>query len=391
MGCKEKPLKTKRWLSIIILSGLTIRLFLASQESFNFDMSSFIKDVQIARLGKNIYLEQPHYNYSPAFLYVLAALGSLQSVLAALPFPVIERAFISSVDLATLVVLIEIAKVKKLPIPKTAALFFLNPIAIYISGYHGQFDNLAIFFLLLGILLYKKKKDRSGKIKTALLWIMATTGLIIKHTIAFAVGALFAAAAKNKKTAILFLASSAVFFLITLLPFAHEASSQIINQVFSYRGETGIWGFSFILNRVCGNCTLPPINILGAHLNLNLWNLYFSAFIVAFFLLISSLKKTDLARICLFGFLYFLTFTVGIAPQYLVLPIALGALFPTIWFYLFSLATSLLLFTNSTNFQLQNISILHWNLVWAVTFLWFSSELKRIKNQQMLNIECRSM
>src|SRR3989344_1732550 len=135
---------------IILVIGLGVRLYLA-KGSYNFDIVATQQDVEIFRQGKNIYLHQTAYNYSPYFYYMAGFFGLVQDILPFLEIKFIARAFYSFIDLITFFVIYKIATQRKLSPIKTAGLFFLNPVSIIISGHHGQFDNIAIFFLLLAV------------------------------------------------------------------------------------------------------------------------------------------------------------------------------------------------------------------------------------------------
>jgi ABC-type microcin C transport system permease subunit YejB len=51
-----------------------------------------------------------------------------------------------------------------------------------VTGYHGQFENFAILMVLTGILMYLWFAARPV-LGTALLWLFATAGMIVKHNV----------------------------------------------------------------------------------------------------------------------------------------------------------------------------------------------------------------
>lgn len=201
---------------IILVIGLGVRFYLA-KGSYNFDIVATQQDVEIFRQGKNIYLHQTAYNYSPYFYYMAGFFGLVQDILPFLEIKFIARAFYSFIDIITFFVIYKIATQHKLSAIKTAGLFFLNPVSIIISGHHGQFDNIAIFFLLLAVYFAGKNKIKN-KMKGKIIWSLLTIGLIVKHIIAFQVLFFFVLFTKKKIVAISLFGLSIVVFLLTLLP-----------------------------------------------------------------------------------------------------------------------------------------------------------------------------
>lgn len=354
----------RRKIVLVIVLGLFFRLLLA-KGSYNFDVAQFIQTGQVARTSLDIYANSQYYNYSPLWFLILGLLDRFYVVFPLASFSFIERAFISLIDIATFFLLYRIAMQRRLLSLKTAALFFLNPITIIISGHHGQFDNIAIFFLLLAVYFAGKNKIKN-KMKGKIIWSLLTVGLIVKHIIAFQVLFFFVLFAKKKIVAISLFGLSIVVFLLTLLPFVPASGGQIINRVFLYGGVEGLYGMTYFLGNIfSGSIFAGP----------GLYQVYKIIFLIGYLLFVMLIRPKDIARGILLSILFFLTFTSGIGAQYFMLPIAFGVLFPTRWFYLYTLAVTLFFLGSVDELNIYTFKVFEWNTVWLFTIFWFISEL----------------
>lgn len=137
-----------------ILLGTALRL-LAAAQGFNYDLDSYWIVSDLVLRGDSVYAGTTRYNYGPVWYLILGALRKFVSVLSLddkTSFHIAVAGFLTVVDIV-------IAGLLKRRFGLAVALcFFLNPISILITGYHSQFDNLAIVFGLCGCLLI----DRGG-------------------------------------------------------------------------------------------------------------------------------------------------------------------------------------------------------------------------------------
>lgn len=355
--------KTKLALLAIVCCGLTLRLILASGP-YNYDIIAFLQDVKLFNEGKNIYLYQTAYNYSPFIFYIIGIIGLIHSTIKIFPYEFVHRSIISFIDVFSLLVLLSLAKTKRLSPTKTALLFFLNPVSIIISGRHGQFDNIVVLFLLLALVVYYQQDvvKRYGKLK---MLILLTASVLVKHILVYQVLLIWSFILKNKGKAAKMFLFTVVVFLLSLLPFIFDAPKQIVKQVFFYGGAGTHYGIPYFLNFLCLDCEWKK-TVLQA---------YKYIFIIMLFTFSFFVRQRDLARSCLLAILFFFTFTSGIATQYFIIPIALGALFPTKWFYLYSAITTLFFLGTIEEFDLLAFKTFTFNTVWLFATLWFVSEI----------------
>jgi len=343
-------------LTLIILNGFFIRLIMAATFYGNCDMSWFTVTANNVLAGDNIYTATNHYNYSPMWSLVLAGLKKIQLQFPVVTFGFMVRFFGCVVDTVSLAFLLLIAKNEGLLATRTAALFYLNPVSFLITGYHGQFENFAVLMILIGLWAYLNFRDKAV-LGTALLWIFATAGMIVKHNIFYELIICLNTAIKRYWLKLLLFAVSVCIFLATFIPYWSTGKEGIINNVFKYSSEHyAIWyGIRSLFN-------FPPIKYV---------------FITAVFAFGLFFKDKDIIHNCLMGILFFLAFTTGIGVQYFVLPIALGAIRPSREFSLYSLAASLFLLGNQDNVFIPGFHLLAWNVVWLSVIYWFALEMKR--------------
>lgn len=344
-------------LILIILNGLLVRLIMAATFHGNYDVGWFTVTADTALAGNNVYTTIGKYNYSPVWFLVLAGLRKVQLHIPGITFAFMIRFFGCVVDLASLAFLMLIARSERLPVIRTATLFYLNPVSFLLTGYHGQFENLAVLMILVGLFAYLRLRHKAV-LGTALLWIFATAGMIIKHNIFYELIICLNTAVKRYRVKAALFVVSVCIFLATFLPYWSTGSKGIINNVFLYSSGYGhIYGIMSLFN-------FPPIKYV---------------FIAGLFGFGLFLKGKDIIRNCLMGMLFFLIFTTGIAIQYFVLPIALGVLRLSKGFLLYSLVTTLFLLGDIDNVYVPGFHMLGWNVVWLSVMYWFILELKRRK------------
>ncbi|NDC42048.1 MAG: hypothetical protein EBZ77_10945, partial [Chitinophagia bacterium] len=123
-----------------LLITFVMRLWLSTL-GHNFDFESYMEVVGLMERGKNVYAETCRYNYAPAWMWILLGLKTAFGAQFRLAVAVVP----SLADIAIAWLLYR--RGNKLP----ALLFVWAPVCIMISGFHNQFDNLAILIALLAV------------------------------------------------------------------------------------------------------------------------------------------------------------------------------------------------------------------------------------------------
>jgi hypothetical protein len=350
-------------LLLVILNGTITRLIFASVLYGNNDIKNMERVSKLVVDGKNVYANYKNYNYSPVWFHFLGAFQRLHQRVDALTFSCITRSFLTFIDLLTLLFLLLIANLEKISLVKTSIFFYLNPVSYLITGYHGQFENFAILMVVIGLYAYLKLRHKPV-LGTALLWIFATVGMIIKHNIFYELIICLNRAIKRYWLKFLLFVVSVCIFLSLFIPYWSEGKNGIIKWVFMYSsGYFGRYGILSLINLralkwafIAGMCVFPLF-----------------------------LKSKDITRQCLMGMLFFMTFTTGISIQYFTLPIALGALRPSKGFLLYSLAATLFTIGSGNNVAIPLLEeIVTWNIVWVASVFWFVTELQRDRRPELI-------
>lgn len=358
---------------LIILNGLAIRILLAVYCFGNWDMHAYADIADIMQTDKDLYSGYRMYPHTPIWAILLGWISDIEFQIDFLPFHALVKIFLTGIDLASLLVLLAIAQQKQLSKVRTALLFFLNPISFLITGYHGQFNNLPILMLLIGLCFYLYLKNYPI-LARIILWLSITVGTMAKHVIFYEV---LICLNTVKRLWVQF----ALFGLSVLLFFASFGTyligdfEGIVKYVLSYGdSKWDPYGIGSVT-------TFPLVKYI---------------FIIILFLFPFYIRGQDLLKQCLLGILFFLTFTTGIGPHYFMLPLALGALRPSMGFLLYSLAGTLFLLGLQGNidfilFQWNHgsyfgIGYFQWNLMWLASVYWFLSELYQIRFEAQSNL-----
>jgi len=338
------------FLLLILLIGTLLRLWLAYAYFGNFDMNSYSTVSEIVLSGQNVYNTTPYYNYSPIWFNLL---GSLRIISDSLPisFHFAVRGFLTIIDIFTLILLLIIGiseGLTKNGLIRLSLLFYLNPISYLITGYHGQFENLALFFIVLGLFFFFKMKNGNTIFKY-LSWLSFSAGLIVKHnTLIMAITGITNIFKKGRYIAFFFFIT-VVLFLLSFIYYWIGGSQGIISHVFMYGGISGIYGVTSFIK-------FPALKYI------------FVAGLLVYPLII---QNRDIVDQLLLGSLFFLTFTTGIGIQYFVLPVVFGALRPSNWFLLYTFITSIVIIGAVENLDLFGFSFFSFNAVWICALFWF--------------------
>ncbi len=200
---------------------------LAPLRGYNFDVESYRIVADIVSAGGNVYAETDRYNYGPIWFHILHALDVMpwfdQEGVVGLRWKV--ASFLTLVDLGILWLLVEQYSIK------VGALFFLNPLSILITGYHSQFDNLAVLTGLLSVVLYDRRRSEHSK------WLcLAGIGisLCVKH-ILFLFPCWLAVKEERLSRKVMVLFVPYAIFLGAFLWYLPEGGGGIVKNVFMYR------------------------------------------------------------------------------------------------------------------------------------------------------------
>jgi hypothetical protein len=326
--------KEHMYLVILISVGIFLRFFVMCI-GHNYDFESYCVVGEISGNFRNVYAETYRYNYGPIFLIIQGVLYKIAYL-----FPNWELAYrvlmVSTLTLADLGIACFIANRYDI---KKSMLFFLNPVSIIITGYHNQFDNIAVFLALLSILFYNE--DESFNKKDFFFVAFLSLSLITKHILF--IFPLFIILKKGLpiKKRLLFTFVPPMAFLVSFLPFALQSSDAlngIIHNVFLYKSFNNAPLLS-IIYRFIGFPMEYSIIVFGLLMAL-------TAFIC---------RNIDYEKQIFVYLISMVAFSSAIANQYLVIPIvAIIVLETGIFKYIYILMASIYLILQSDGLGLLN-------------------------------------
>jgi hypothetical protein len=336
-----------------IVIGVGLRLYLAYAFRGNFDQLSYEIVADIIKRGGNVYAETNRYNYSPVWAYVLSYLNQIAS-LSHLQFHFVIRSFLTIVDiLIGFFVGLTCARLGLTDARIGFSLYLLNPVAIQLIGFHGQFENLALLPLLIATYIYSRQPTTPP---WKWIWLLGTISLLIKHITVFAVWMLFQYTTSKRRAAIMFLVSL-LAFMTTFLPFLPDGRSGIIRNVFMYQSVAS-WGLARWLPKLLIQTVFYEFMIL-------------SPFIAKNYLSLSQARSMEFSGVALIALIF------GIGKQYFIIPVILGSIFCSNWYWAYTLvAACCLAGSNAINhFGVidQPLTSAVWNIVWLAALGWLLS------------------
>jgi hypothetical protein len=210
---------------VVLLVGLGARWFFLTKGN-NYDFDSYRIVADLAAQGKNIYANTSRYNYGPVWFNMIHLLDVLAGHSPAV-FRWLLLGLLSAVDAGIAWLLWR--KVGRL----AGCLFFLNPVSIMITGYHNQFDNLAVLLGLASVIVYGDDFERPiNRRKFGGLMLLGLS-LMTKHVL-FIFPLWLAVKQKGWRDKCVTLAVPVGIFLLGFAPYWAAGKDGIINNVFKY-------------------------------------------------------------------------------------------------------------------------------------------------------------
>lgn len=315
---KRKNLSRLQLLFIAALSlGIFLRL-LAATRGHNFDVESYWLVGDIFNEGGNVYAETRRYNYGPVWFFIVSYFHKI-SVLFDDPFTFFRYAI---TFLLTLVDIGIAFWLKRQFGYKAAILFFLNPISIIITGFHSQFDNLAVYLGMLSISTYQAAKTNKKGFLSAL--ILLGLSIMTKHLLFIFPFWLFIRE-KGLGRKIAALTVPVAIFLAGFVPFWAVGYEGIKQHVFLYRSFN---------NAPLLNYSLPPFAVF-----LTGQVLFIAALVAGAFIF----RKLEIKKAFLFYTALLVVFSSAVTNQYLAIIMPFISVYANPVFLLYTLVAGLYL------------------------------------------------
>ena len=290
----------------LLLAALLVRLVPAALVFGTGDVSQSIAWGEAIHRGANPYATNFKIAWPPLWL-PLAWLSYEASQAWWVPVHLAAKSIPIAVDVIIVFLLHRAARDYRLPPMRTALLYALNPVAIYICALHGNFDQIPTMCALQAVLLVDRRgHDRAHR--HAAVWL--GVGAAFKTWPLFLLPALIAQVGGLRRRAEAAAIAIAIFAAALLLPVPFVGWQAAIDPLI-YRSEPEWWGItslSFLFH------VAIPANAI-----------FYAAMAAAALLLLAA--RPPAATGALLLLLTFLATTPGFGVQYLVwiLPIALLA------------------------------------------------------------------
>ena len=319
-----------------IALGIMAR-FLVMVWGYNFDFESYKSVGDIVSKGGNVYAETSRYNY--AFIF---------SVIQGIGFSIFgkyEELFrVYIVGLLTTADIGIFLWIKKKYNLQKGLLFFLNPISVIITGYHNQFDNIAVLFALLASSYFDEESQELTK-KDCIAILFLTLSMLTKHILfLFLVWIFFRKKQQGLLKRIAYSFTPVVAFMISFIPFVVDnqaALTGVIENVFSYRSYN-----NFPLLRYIFKIIMIPNQF------------YFLIYLIIMILLGLVYRKKTFGNLLLLYLVCMVTFSSAIANQYLIIPIvALVVYEKTRYFYMYEVVGTIYCILNGNELHLKDALI----------------------------------
>lgn len=310
-------------LFFVVTIGLAARLA-AATAGHNFDMDSWYIVADITAHGGNVYAETARYNYGPLWFLIVHGLdvlsGHRHEVLRYL-----IAGFLSLVDLGIFFLLCRQAG------GRAGVLFFLNPVSILITGFHCQIDNLAILIGLYSVSLMGDDFDKPCDGRKILGLLVLGISLAAKH-IFFLFPFWLAVKQKGLVQKGIILVVPAAVFMLSFAPYWAAGREGIIAHVFRYHSSQNKYFYNFFVPACVQYCFASG----------TLW--YILLIVFAF---VCRRRKALASLLIYTGVL--VAFSPATTNQYLAIPVALAAVYPSIPFFLYTGIATLHICVDATN------------------------------------------
>jgi hypothetical protein len=301
---------------VILLALLTIipRAISALKTPLIGDLTNYQLVGKAVLAGKNPYTATNAYPYFPFWMWLEAATAWI-SKNSNLPFQLIIKIPLIIADTIITLLIFKIASKKKENSAFYLALLYaLNPVSILITGFQGQFDQLALLALILSFIYIKLLKK-----KVAFLFL--SLSIIIKNFPLILLPLFLGLVKKGLKEKINYLLLVFLPIAGIIAPFVIINPGSVIKQIFLYSGVTDYGVIAIIRAFFCfknnGIFTPAPyshyllmiskiifLTLYGLIITINLWQ--------------NKKRRLPLLEFTTFIFCLFYFVYGGISSQYLI-------------------------------------------------------------------------
>ena len=321
------------WAATIAL-GTVARVLIALRGS-NADFKAWFENTKVLRNGGNLYSGNETYGYGPVWMFILRFADFAQNI-----FSENRQVFrlVIILVLTTFDLMIAIFIAKKFSLA-AGLLFFVNPISVIITGFHNQFDNLAVMVGLGAILIIGEAEFGNRQKKLWLGLALIGLSLAVKQVLLFYPIWLFfrSGTLRQRMTRV---AVPYVIYLACFTPWATSVESVriIFEEVFlERRGRSGIILSLLVENYSDYDTPYSPVVSL----------ISFSLWIISVFAFGWMMRNRSMIQSLVGYLVVMLAFAPAYSQQQLILPLLAVFIYATIELKVFYLLTLLFMIQNS--------------------------------------------
>jgi len=313
----------RRGLAVPLLVALALRLAaLAATDRVVADVARYEKvALHLLDVSWNPYETQRLYPYPPPWAAAEAAAGWLARR-GVLPFPVAVKLPVLAADLLIVALLAAAARAGRAP-ALAPWLYAVHPLSLLVGSCHGQFDAVALVFVLLALEALARGQRDASALALAGAIAMKSFPVLLLPFLALERGASWRQAAR-------YAALAAAPVALLLLPFALADARSLARELLAYSGiadfgwaglARGVrWWTSGALAR--SEARFWPVAAPVAKA------LFLAAWAALLIAIRSGRLRLAAERSCLAVVLAFLTFYGLLSAQYLLWAVPLGLLRP---------------------------------------------------------------
>jgi Glycosyltransferase family 87 len=231
---------------VVAIAGLVARIYLALFTTGTYDVEIWREHVAGIRQHGLIgyYHAQPEMNHPPFISLVITGFAWFAQI-SGIPFRVILRLPVVFADAGIALVLLRLIKGNARFV--TATLYWLNPLAIIFSGYHGNTDLLMAFFVVAAVWFLAERRILWAAVALGFSFGIKLPGLLVVPALVFFI--------PNWRERFWFGGIAALTAVSTYLPAVFADPVVVWHNVVAYRGQlihtTGgipVWGSRVFLD-----------------------------------------------------------------------------------------------------------------------------------------------
>lgn len=294
----EKINKRIAFVIFLYTLGVIMRYWAMSIGS-GFDFESYCIVGDLASHFQSVYAGTTRYNYGPIFFMIQGICFAISHIFSMDVEQTYRVILVGLFTLADFGIAMWLGRQYDL---KTSLIFFLNPISIVITGFHNQFDNMAILLALISCWFYSEEENFSRK--DWLFVLFFSLSLTMKHILFIFPFWLLVKKGLPIKKRILYVFVSPIIFGCSFIPFVIgniDALKGVIYNVFLYRSNA-----------------ISPLfgQLLGIPLQF-----YFPMYILSMVLMAFIVREKSYEYLLLMYLISMFTFSSSMAPQYYIIPV----------------------------------------------------------------------